>query len=119
VADLERLAKAMLPSLENQTWLIDTGDVVLKKESAGGVLSLTRWERLVYRVWVADYGMCNAGDLDTAADVHPRFQEEAAELAKELSLAFTYETFSLSKEDLQLQYFERFDRLCDELKKSA
>ena len=109
----------MLPTFENQTWIIETGDVVIRKKADHGVGSLTPVENLIYCLWVADYGMCNAGDLQTAADVHATFQEEAAKFAKDLSLGFTHETFSLPTKTLELQYFDRFDRVCDEIKKIA
>ena len=50
--------------------------------------ALSPVERLVYCLWVADYGMRNAGDLDTARDLYPDFQREAVELARELGMEF-------------------------------
>ena len=52
---------------ENETWLIEAGDEVIQKMAASGSDGLSLWERLVYCLWVADYGMRNAGDLDTAS----------------------------------------------------
>ena len=101
---------------ENDNWLIDTGDTIIGKKAAEGVLTLR--ERLIYCLWVTDYGMRNSGDLDAARDVYATFQEEGAVLAKSLSLKFTEETFSLPDENLQRQYFERFDRVCDEIKRA-
>ena len=101
---------------ENETWIIDAGDNVIQKKATDGISSLSPHERLTYCLWVADYGMRNAGDLDTACDLYPDFQQTAAQLARELSLPFTAESFSLAQAALQEQYFQRFDRLCDELK---
>ena len=55
----------MYQHTNKETWLVGAGDAVITK-NAGGV-SLSPVERLVYCLWVADYGMRNAGDLDAAA----------------------------------------------------
>lgn len=101
---------------ENETWLIDTGDIVVGKMSVVGDSNRSKVERLVYCLWIADYGMRNSGDLDTALDWYPDFQREAVDLAGELGLAFTQESFSLPLSTLQNQYFERFERICNEIK---
>ncbi len=78
---------------DNETWIIEAGDAVINKEAAGGSDSLGSWERLVYCLWVADYGMRNAGDLDAAQGVRADFQSEGRRLAEELSLRLTHERF--------------------------
>jgi hypothetical protein len=98
---------------DNETWVVETGDAIITKR-AGGV-RLSPVERLVYCLWVADYGMRNAGDLDTARDLYHDFQREAAELAGELGLLFTRQSFGLPAEVLQAEYFDRFDRICVEI----
>ena len=62
----------------SETWVIEAGDRVIQKKARVGFDRLTDWERLVYSLWVADYGMRNAGDLDTAKDVFPEFQSAAS-----------------------------------------
>jgi hypothetical protein len=104
-----------IPS-DNENWIIDAGDMVIEKKAESGMNSLSAMERLIYCLWVADYGMRNAGDLQTASDLYAGFQHEGANLAKELSLAFTHESFSLATETLQQQYFQRFDRICSEVR---
>src|SRR5215475_15021264 len=101
---------------DNETWVVDAGGDVVEKMVANGYSQLTPLEKLMYCLWVADYGMRNAGDLETAKDVYPLFQEEAARMAKSLSLKFTYESFALKGEVLEQQYFDRFERICDEIK---
>ena len=56
---------------DNETWVIEAGDTVIRKITCSSIECLSPWEMLVYCLWVADYGMRNAGDLDTAADVYP------------------------------------------------
>ncbi len=104
----------MADTPDNETWLIDAGDAVITKRASGSQLSSV--ERLIYCVWVADYGMRNAGDLETADDLHPEFQSEAVGLAEELGLPFTRDSFTLPTLDLQGRYFERFDRVCCEIR---
>jgi hypothetical protein len=101
---------------ENETWVIEIGDAVIRKEAGSGAASLLPWEKLVHCLWVADYGMRNAGDLDTAADVYSQFQSEGVQLARELSLPFTLEVFSLPRNELENQYFDKFDSVCEEIK---
>jgi hypothetical protein len=106
----------MASPAENETWLIEVGDKVIHKEADSGLGSLTTWERVVYSLWVADYGMRNAGDLDTAKDIFADFQSMALRAAEELSFLLTQEAFSLEQGTLEEQYFGRFDAICDEIR---
>ena len=101
---------------DNETWVIEAGDRIIQKKARRGRASLSPWEKLVYCLWVADYGMRNAGDLDTAGDVYPDFRSEAKRLAKQLRLRLTHEAFSLSKSDLEREYLARFESICDEIR---
>src|SRR5262249_18465848 len=103
----------MIHHPDNETWVLEAGDAVITKMAIGARLSPV--ERLVYCLWVADYGMRSAGDLDAARDLYPDFQCEAAELAGELGLSFTRQSFGLPAEVLQTEYFERFDLICVEI----
>ena len=73
---------------------------------------------LVYCLWVADYGMRNAGDLSQTHFLYPTWQQDATRMAAELSLEFTRESFALPKAALQQQYFERFERICTEIRQA-
>ena len=98
---------------DNETWVIEAGDAIITQRAEGVTLSPV--ERLVYCLWVADYGMRNAGDLETAHDLYHGFQPEAAELARKRGLEFARQSFELPAEVLQAEYFERFDRICAEI----
>lgn len=104
--------------MDNETWLIEEGDRVIHKESRHGTDHLSTWERLVYALWVADYGMRNAGDLETARDVDADFQSVALSAAEELSLPISGGVFRLSVEALEERYFEMFDAVCDEIRRA-
>ena len=108
----------MSMTIDNQTWLIEAGDAIIKKEMRLGAASLTAIERLIHCLWVADYGMRNAGDLATAADVYPPFHKEALALAKSLALSATADAFSLPLDAFESSYYERFDSICDEIRTS-
>ena len=97
----------------NETWLIEAGDAVIQRKARDGFTSLSPFERLIYCLWVADYGMRNAGDLATAGDVYANFQTEGLRLARDAGLPETCEAFALKAPDLQRQYFGRFDLICD------
>jgi hypothetical protein len=101
---------------ENETWLIEAGDDVIQKKALRGDSCLTPLEKLIYCVWVADYGIRNAGDLETASDLYPGFQTEACLIARTLSLQCTLGIFSLPRAQLSSTYLERFEGLCDELR---
>ncbi len=106
----------MNSSRDNESWILDAGDAVIARKAVIGTTELSSVERLVYCLWVVDYGMRNAGDLDTARDLYPDFQREAVDLASDLGLKFTQDSFALPSDTLQAEYFERFDRICDEIK---
>ncbi len=101
---------------DNETWVIETGDTVIRKKTRGGIECLSPWETLVYCLWVADYGMRNAGDLDAAADVYAEFHSNARRIAEVLSLRLTHEAFSLPQSDLEREYFDRFEPMCNEIR---
>ena len=103
-------------SLENETWVIDAGDAVISKRAKHGIAALSKIDRLIYCLWVADYGMRNAGDLTTASDLYEHFQNEALQLSSALGIINLQSAFALPTADLEQQYFERFDAICEELK---
>ena len=101
---------------ENETWVVEAGGRVVEKRAQVGASSLSNWERLVYCLWVTDYMMRNAGDFANAVDLYPDFQADAKKLAGALALPATREAFALSRDELQREYFARFDGICDEVR---
>ncbi len=80
---------------KNENWIIEAGSVVIKKRDALG-MALSPVERLIFCLWVADYGMRNAGDLETASDWYEAFQTEAYHLSSALGLVATQSAFSIA-----------------------
>jgi hypothetical protein len=101
---------------DNETWLIDVGDTIIRQRATRGEGILTRLDRLIYCLWVADYGMRNAGDLIAAYDLCGSFHNEGSQLSQELGLTVTHSAFALSRTDFEQQYFRRFEAICDELR---
>ena len=71
---------------ENENWLIDTGHIILEKKVAIGYDALSTIEQLIRCWWIADYGMRNAGDLETALDLDSNFVSQGLSQASNLAL---------------------------------
>lgn len=100
--------------MDNETWIIEKGDSVINKRSSGVLLS--QLEKLIYCLWVADYCMRNAGDLENMDEMYPNLFKEAISLAKSLSINVAIELFSKSNVDFEKVYFEMFNSVCEELR---
>jgi len=101
---------------ENETWVVEAGGDVVEKKAEVGLNGLSEHEQLLYWLWWADYMMNNAGDFAGAEDLNRDFQSEIVNCANKLDMRFTAETFLLPRETLREQYFDRFDRVCAELR---
>jgi hypothetical protein len=100
---------------DNENWIIDIAAEIIQRKANAGFENLSAKEKLIYCLWIADYGMRNAGDLQTAHDLFPSFQSEGRRIADELFLSITSKAFSLSQLEFQKMYFELFDLICDEI----
>ncbi len=101
---------------DNETWIVEIGAEVVEKRAEEGADALPPKDQLIYWLWWADYMMRNAGDFSNAEALDHDFQREISVNAEQLGLTFTQETFSLPRADLQDQYFDRFDRICNEVR---
>jgi hypothetical protein len=97
---------------EWENWLIETGDDIIHKKAATGWQNLSDAEKLTYCLWVLDYGMRNAGDVQTAEDVFPQFQSEGESTAKRLGLSDVATLFGSVQTLSQQNYFDDFDQIC-------
>jgi hypothetical protein len=104
--------------LENETWIVERGAQVMEKMTDAARQPLTNVERLVYCLWVADYGMRNAGDLESAEEVYPQFQTEGATVARSLGLPKALSLFSLATLEFENCYFELLTDVCLEIQKA-
>ena len=101
---------------DNETWIIEEGHAIIERRVALGVDAVEPLDRLIYCLWVADYGMRNAGDLETASDLYDDFQDEAVRFSNELSLPLTHAAFALPRLELEQRYFALFDEVCEEIR---
>lgn len=101
---------------ENQRWLNECGTLVIQKKLREGVARLDGWEHLVYNVWYTDFMLKTIGRIDEKPSAHPRFRDEAIAISSKLKLTVTADTFRLSIGQLNSEFNERFDAVCDELR---
>ena len=101
---------------DNETWLLNAGGCVIGEMATKDYSSLAPLDRLIYCLWAADYGMRNAGDLETAADLHPTYLDEGQSAAQELALPRSAAAFSLSPDEFERAYFRLFDELVSEIR---
>ena len=107
---------ASLDEMNNETWIIERGAAVIERKVSDGDVPPTPLDELIYCLWVTDYGMRNAGDLDAARDLYKPFQDEATRLSQALGLPITQATFNLRRSELEQQYFQLFDDVCNEIR---
>jgi hypothetical protein len=100
----------------NESWVVEAGGDAVEKLAKQGQNALSSTEALLYWLWKADYMMRNAGDFANAVVLEKNFQREIVLHAKELGFAYTQATFSLPRHELEAQYFDRFEAVCDEIR---
>ena len=94
----------MTATWDPEEWLLNAGDALLQRKAAGSLATLSIWDRAVYSLWVADYGMRNAGDLQAAYDLWSVFKAEGVAAAAELGLPSLRLLFSLSDSEFEAIY---------------
>lgn len=102
----------------NESWLVEAGGDVVEKRAKAGASALSARDSLLYWFWWGDYMMRNAGDFGNAVALEKDFQREIVSHARELGLSYTEETLSLPLSELEKQYFDRFEAVCDEIREA-
>jgi hypothetical protein len=102
--------------IDNETWLLDTADEIMISRAEIGFSAMASIERVIYCLWVADYGIRNAGDLSTAFDLFASFMSDGLVAAKEAGLPLSARMFSLPIADLEAIYLGLFDGIVDEIR---
>jgi hypothetical protein len=100
---------------DNESWIVEEGDRVIRKKVEVGCDGLSPWEALVYALWWADYAMRNGESLETA-DAHSGFHANGLRAAKQLSLPLAQELFGLDLHGFEREYLDRFEAVCDEIR---
>ncbi len=108
-----------MPADDNETWLMEAGDLVIEAKAANGFGSLSPFERLLYCLWVADYGMRNAGDLTAADELFESWLADGKTATGQLALPRASSAFALSPGAFEQRYFELFGPLVEEMRAAA
>lgn len=100
-----------------ESWLLDEGDKVVESKARLGLEKLSKADQLLYCLWVGDYSLRNAGDLESGDQLLPGWLPRLVELANELGLTkvekFFRELPSAGKSAFDL-YWDHFAELCQE-----
>ncbi len=108
-------------SIENENWLIETGDAVIAKRAASGSSSLSDAERATYCLWVIDYSVRNSGTLNEIEGLYPAALAELNQFARENQCSRLLQISSTenqtSDERFLEEYYRLFDPACAEIRK--
>ena len=104
---------------DNETWLIETGDLVIRKKASSSLLSLSDIERAIYCFWVIDYSVRNSGTLGAVGDLYPGAFLELSQYARTNNvshLALISETANTTDEGFCENYYRLFEAACDDIR---
>lgn len=102
-----------------ETWIIEAGDIVIRKLVAEGPHSLSATEQAIHDLWEVDYAVRNSGSLDVLEDIHPNAAIDLVDflLAKgDSSLANSLLAMTRSGEPSAI-YYSIFCELCGTLRR--
>jgi hypothetical protein len=108
-----------MKQIDNEEWILLEGAFAVEQKASAGLDKMDSYPKLVYALWVADYGMRNAGDLETSLDIFSGLLELGKSAAISLGLPKAKSLFALSQQRFEQEYFEYFEQVCDELRNSA
>lgn len=110
------VAIVMIPDLE--TWLIDTGDVVIQKLHDEGAASLAPTEWAVYWMWTIDYAVRNSGTFGPLKDMDSTAVQDLQAFSKSIGLNTLKAWLSTAADESAFcqSYFKHFDEACSELR---
>jgi len=98
-----------------ESWLIDEAESVIRRKASVSLACMSPWERALYCLWVADYSVRNAGDLQAAYDLEADFKSAGLQAALALRLPAVSALFSLDDREFLRRYLATFDSICREL----
>ena len=109
---------------DNDIWLNSAHRTLKRKRdeicSHGrkGPHALYAIERLTYWLLTARFSQVTEGNFHYAYLKDRYFKNVAADMAKELSLPYTYRTFLLNGGRFESEWNQRYNRICDEIRAS-
>ncbi|WP_034382064.1 hypothetical protein [Herbaspirillum sp. CF444] len=102
-----------------ETWLVEAGDIVLRKKAQQGESALSESERAVDWMWLIDYSVRNAGCFGPLEDMGAKTAlSDLACFAQDAKLSVLSSWLQLSdnEEAFCSTYYQHFDKACGELK---
>jgi hypothetical protein len=105
-------------SLDLETWLIDTGAVVVQKLNHQGAASIAPIEWGVYWMWTIDYAVRNSGSFGPLEDMDSTAIEDLQAFSKRTGLQKLTAWLSTAVDESMfcLSYLKHFDEACSELR---
>lgn len=104
---------------DNETWLLDAADEIIRRQTEEVSVPLSDYERLIYSLWLIDYSIRNAGDLQAMGERTSRAVGSAAEVATRLGLRDVAAFFEGGESTIIEEYIDRFDSLCESVRVSG
>jgi hypothetical protein len=104
--------------LDLETWLIDTGAVVLQKLNDQGAGSLGPAESSVYWMWWIDYSVRNSGSFGPLQDMKSTAISDLLAFSQHAGLPKLTIWLSSAADESAFcrSYLEHFDEACSELR---
>jgi hypothetical protein len=104
--------------LDLETWLIDTGDVVIQKLHSEGAGSLTPTEWGIYWMWTIDYAVRNSGSFGPLEDMESTAIEDLRAFSQRTGLQTLTAWLNTAADESTFcqSYLEHFDEACSELR---
>jgi hypothetical protein len=101
-------------SLDFETWILDRGDEIIRKEHEFGTESLSTLENAVYNLWAVDYAVRNAGHMEALEELRPKAAHDLSEyLASTGHAELAVFMLALATAcDKCEPYYYRFNELC-------
>lgn len=103
---------------DNETWLLDTGDLVIRKKIDTGYEALSDIEKAIYSLWVIDYAVRNSGTLIPVQDLHPMAIADLLAFARFRDCRLLSALFDRADnaDEFCESYYDEFEGACGELR---
>jgi hypothetical protein len=106
-------------AFDNETWLLDVGDIIVQRKTASGYKHLSAVEQAIYCFWIVDYAVRNAGDLAPIQDMHPTAIDELERFAASHNIEPLYRLLQTQNNEQAFceSYYANFEGICNEFRR--
>lgn len=107
-------------TVDLETWIVDTGDSIVKKLHRDGPDSLTAFESAVYWMWTIDYAVRNSGGFGPLEDMKSTAIHDLYTFGKKEELLKLTSWLESAMDELAFceSYYRQFDVGCGELREA-